>query len=182
MPIPNKYGYCGNCLHGCCCYCENKNCYYCRDYGEYMDSRNCKKYYNWSKYVCFECKRGWSVNREKYVKKIKEIYDKIGKNVSYKWKECCYCSRCNKKAQRVSVSVRYPKKNDKKGWKLLEKLISCEDLRKCKKGTLGCLWYELGGLGCFLHKKDEVRKLIWVPKHINQYDDWLNYMKSEKIS
>ena len=168
-----EYGYCKNCSNGCCCPCENENCYYCRRRINGYRVNNCQSIFS-GKVVCFNCNRGWSNHHCWFFEKMHKQQDK---GLTDNWGNVeGMCSLCNKEGTKVSFVVRYPKKNDKKQWLLLKKLVLAEDLSDCTKNTLGYIWYHTGNLGCTLHRSETVRNLIWVPTKLYQYDEWLDYM------
>lgn len=149
---------CKNCSYDCCCTCEKRQtCFYCR-------SCSWKNYS--MKNICFTCKKCW-----KKPNMYQHCFPSEKEN---------NCAGCNQKAITVSHVVRVPKQKNKKKWKLLEKIILSEDLHNAKPGTLAELWIHRGKIGCTLHMKKENADLFWTPKHMRDYDRWVQYMRSVK--
>ena len=107
---------CGNCCYNCCCICwdnwvkDRDDCYICKkkncaDDDAYRDH-----------YVCFQCNIGW---------KTPDYYLEHGK-VNPK------CQLCGADGTQVGRELRIPKKNDKKQWALIERVVlhAREDVEK----------------------------------------------------
>jgi hypothetical protein len=130
---------CGNCSYNCCCRCENKSsCRICK-----IDRCGHGAEYP-QHHLCLDCKHVWKtregsviirkgrVINEAYMHDKKDIKDRkkyIG-DESYDMKSTS-CPFCNNPGIIVGLNFRVPKKNDKKGWELLQKLLcsSYNDLK-----------------------------------------------------
>jgi hypothetical protein len=113
---------------GCCCHCDCRYCvnptsYGCKTKNRYREHR-----------VCFTCKRGWKTS---YYSRESVYNLKTGVFQSFKDEED-KCSKCGTTAVDVGRDCQIPKKDDVKGWKLLQTLIEdfkvyFENCTKCKE-------------------------------------------------
>ncbi len=169
----NHIGECGNehCANGCCCYCRaakvDEHCPWCSTHpykceiGPYFKGRR-------NSYVCWNCRNvtiqtpldsipytGW-IDREPNCGECKNIMIRI----------------------RYFI-IRFPKKNDKKGWELLQKVLEY-DFSKFKEGSRGRV---MEGINIFprIHLPESERNQFWVPMHNREFDSWLEDMKKPFI-
>jgi hypothetical protein len=169
-------GKCGNCENDCCCGCRNKEkCHYCKENnnkptGWFYNTRCCEQSYT-EHYICFECNHGF--------KKSLVVYPSKKKNsVVY---SDCKCNKCGNQVIKVPPNIRFPKANDIAQWSLLKKLMLLTPFEKCKKGTLGDVWYNYNGFCFTMHMPREERIQFNIPHHIRDYDEWIINMKSKKF-
>jgi hypothetical protein len=145
-------GNCGNCLHNCCCTCKNPDCSPCK-------GGRCQYYGTDHKRVCFNCKKA-----------IKSQYHYSIEN----------CIHCKGKTYKVSQVLRTPKQSDKAGWILLEKLITCPDIRATS--GLGAYWKSSGTIGCKQHATKGIRDHIWIPRTQYEYKRWVIEMNRNRTN
>lgn len=171
---------CKNCGHDCCCECGKVNCWYCRK----TKKPNVPRYSTCSgplydnRCVCLKCRRNskeYSVRAE--INNGWEYLKKTWENGKHMYK----CSKCNQSMVIIPHNARIPKRKDDKGWELFEKLITGKDLKNSRKGTLGYIYANHGGIGLSIHDLFGVGKLLWYPKKLYQYQEWVDYMKNTKI-
>ncbi len=174
---------CGNCGYGCCCGCNRKdNCYLCSYDKYHISACHYLEKYNREKYpyhyVCWPCKKTWKVSfldrRNSETKEKDNNYHKTGQCPS-NW---CrpQCPQCGEDGERVPYSFRGPKQKDIKGWELTKKLFNYEGIIN-KKGYLSGRWRP----GNMVHEEDRIRNMIWLPKKLSEYDDWVVFMNTTKI-
>jgi hypothetical protein len=143
-----KSGNCGNCAHNCCCSCKNPNCSPCR-------SGRCQYYGVERKYVCFNCKSA----------------------IKSKYHYSDTCIHCKGTVYQVSQVLRTPKKNDRGGWILLEKLIRPNT--NPNPGSRSAYWKDYGTIGCKQHASGHIRDIIWIPRTNYEYQNWVMYMEEK---
>lgn len=185
---------CGNCSHDCCCNCRNiEHCYLCRPRGEYIPFKlksggtTCgeptytgRNVYP-SHFICWDCHIQWKgsfVDRrsKETIKNDKQIWHGRGKEGEKDSISTTRCPQCSEEGEKVPLSVRAPKQNDKKGWELFEKLYIGEGLER-RHGYLSSKW----NFGNMIHVHPSVYRILNIPKKLYEYDDWVKYMNKTKI-
>ncbi len=178
---------CGNCCYDCCCHClriaEKEYCRYCNNdptYGRYALCSNEQQYPR--KYICFTCRKGWKADHYNYDHANTLLNPQFYRNLHKSTSDTIICSKCKTPGKLVSHTIRLPKYKNIKAWNLLELLCDTDQFSKSKKGTLGYIWYQRGGMGCSLHLPDRIRKMLWTPTKMSEYNEWVQYMNNTQCN
>jgi hypothetical protein len=142
---------CHNCGHGCCCKCENKNCYYCKKV------YTCYKWCYKNHVVCFNCRILKKEEEKCYEKKTSP------------------CSRCNRPMIPVSKNLRFPKKSDLRSWKLIERILLMEDPKIENSVFSHISKYSVFDTN---HMDKNIRKLFSYPKKLSELEDFEKKLKT----
>lgn len=157
--------HCGNCNHGCCCYCTRPGCGFCHD-------KKCSdpKYYK-NHYVCFTCKTSWKHSEEK------ESTLAVDKFWIY---EPSRCHSCRKQGTEVGKCIRIPAMNKHKEWYVLERVHIAVNSSEFKTAPIGTIAHKITKDGFVKYLDSSVHKErsnFWLPTKTYQFDDWMADMR-----
>lgn len=167
--------YCGNCAQDCCCACQNEHCGLCKKHKFAMEpfpTRRCANQYTFKDhYACFTCcKIHKGISQANY--DTKDTLPNIRK----------VCAQCRQPTVLVSPALRFPKAKNKKGWGLLEKILTT-DFSHAHQDSLAAAIQNDAHARLFytVHCSDQVRALMYYPCKVQDYTAWVVHMTKLRV-
>jgi hypothetical protein len=156
--------HCGNCSHGCCCYCTRVGCGFC-------NNKKCgdPKYYK-KHYVCFTCKIGWKHSEKKAPNDPDDAF----------WdSDPSRCSKCCKNGTEVGKCIRIPATNKHKDWQVLEQVHFSIKSPEFMTASIKTIAHEITKNG-FVKFLDELvhkpKSNFWLPTKMYEFANWKEEM------
>jgi hypothetical protein len=154
---------CGNCYNDCCCKCLNDHCFDCkRDLKKHLH-RPCSTLYVKNHIACFKCR---------IIKKV-SVFDYESKKERYKNNHENICTNCNNVMKIVSSNLRFPKKNNIKGWDLIFKILQIKN-----PNIENSLFSHINKFTIFEtnHMNRKIRSLFSYPKKHSEFNDFVEQL------
>jgi len=89
------------------------------------------------------------------------------------------CSSCGHDGYNMPCTFELPKHKDRKFWEIAKLIFQENNFKTSKSNTLAYLWHLFKGNT--IHMPSSMRKIIWFPKNIQEFDNWKKFMLNTKF-
>lgn len=168
--------HCGNCTHGCCCYCTRENCGLCRRNhdGGY---KKCAYTYYKSHYICLTCRRGWKRGEVK----------QPGSEESKFWEYTpSRCSICKQNGIEVSKVIAIPASHKTGQWQILTSIFEFVETVEFKRAKANTIANAITAQGFHKFLDAQVHRTkgnnFWLPKKKYELLPWKTYMLTKPLN